>query len=543
MQITDSEIARMTAQQLGPPTFDFVDKKVVILGLARQGIALARFFVTAGALTVISDIASAEQLTTELAMLDELPVELVLGEHPDTLLDGCDLLCLSGGVPPQLAIVQQAIERGIPLSNDSLLTMQFVKAANFGPMIAITGSSGKTTTTTLVGQMLAASGKTVHVAGNIGTPLIDRLQEIAPGDTIVLELSSFQLELFDPTLALGTLDDLGPDIAAILNVTPNHLDRHKTMAAYAAAKFNLLRHLRMDGQVVLNADDPVTGRIGNEKWRSTDESLPDQWQLTNVIASIQLPQEPMATRLIPFSRQRTLPYGAWLDGENLLYNGKIICHRDEIKLRGEHNISNLLAAAAISGAAGATVEAMSEVAITFAGVPHRLEVVTETDGVTWINDSIATSPERAVAALRCFQRHAQTLILLAGGKDKNLPWDTFADEVIARVDYLIGFGNAGSMIMEKVQERAQFLRKRAPNSALVQRLDEAVALAGRVAGISSIAYAGGRTGDTEQPDALANVVLLSPGGTSYDAYRDFEARGEHFRSLVNRWTAERSLTE
>ncbi|MCB0189768.1 MAG: hypothetical protein KDE31_36100, partial [Caldilineaceae bacterium] len=186
---------------------------------------------------------------------------------------------------------------------------------------------------------------------------------------------------------------------------------------------------------------------------------------------------------------------------------------------------------------------MREVAISFAGVPHRLEVVTNTGGVTWINDSIATSPERAVAALRCFQPHTQTLILLAGGKDKNLPWESFADEVIARVDYLIGFGHAGAMIMEKVQERAQFARHRAPNSALVQRLDEAVALAGRVAGMSSVAYTGGRAGTTEKPDTMSTVVLLSPGGTSYDAYRDFEERGEHFRTLVTRWTTERTLTE
>ncbi|MCB0126819.1 MAG: UDP-N-acetylmuramoyl-L-alanine--D-glutamate ligase [Caldilineaceae bacterium] len=543
MQIKDCETAAMVAQQMGAPAFDFRDKKVVILGLARQGIALARFFVAAGAYTVVSDAAPAEKLTDELAALEDLSVHFVLGEHPASLLEGCDLLCLSGGVPPQLPIVQQAIAQGIPLSNDSLLTMQLVKAGNLGPVITITGSSGKTTTTTLVGQMLAASGQTVHVGGNIGTPLIDRLHKVAPGDAIVLELSSFQLELFDPTLALGTLEDLGPDIAAILNVTPNHLDRHANMAAYATAKFNLLRHLRLDGQVVLNADDPVTSRIGNDLWGTTVDTLPQQWQLNNVIASIQRPLEASQNRLIPFSRQRSLPYGAWLDGENLVYNGDVICQRAEVKLRGDHNISNLLAAAAISGAAGATVEAMRTVAVTFAGVPHRLEVVTNSDGVTWINDSIATSPERAVAALRCFQPHAQTLILLAGGKDKNLPWDTFADEVITRVDYLIGFGNAGAMIMEKVQERAQFTRQRAPNSALVQRLDEAVALAGRVAGISSVAYAGGRAGTSEAPDALPTVVLLSPGGTSYDAYRDFEARGEHFRTLVARWTTERTLTE
>lgn len=541
-ELADCEIEPMAAAKNTSRIFDFTNKKVVILGLARQGMALARYFVAAGAQTVISDVATADQLEAELARLGDLPVELVLGGHPLTLLDGCHLLCLSGGVPPQLEIVQQAIALGIPLSNDSLLTLQLVRAENLGPVIALTGSSGKTTTTTLVGQMLAASGMVVHVGGNIGMPLIDQLSAIAPGDCIVLELSSFQLELFDPRLALGTLDDLGPDVAAILNVTPNHLDRHTDMAAYALAKFNLLRHLRMDGQVVLSADDPVTSRLGNGAWEGSADTLPDQWQMNHVIASVQLPLHEPMHRLIPFSRQRQLPYGAWLDGETLRYNGQPICQRAEIKLRGDHNVSNLLAAAAISGAAGATVAAMRDVAISFAGVPHRLEVVSEQRGVTWINDSIATSPERAVAALRCFQPHAQTLILLAGGKDKNLPWDIFADEVIGRVDYLIGFGHAGPMIMEKVQERAQFTKHRAPNSALVQRLDEAVALAGRVAGTSSGALSGGRTGNIEQPDPLPTVVLLSPGGTSYDAYRDFEARGEHFRALIGRWLAERTMT-
>jgi len=532
----------MAATKMSSTIFDFAHKKVVILGLARQGMALARYFVAAGAQTIISDFATADKLDAEIAQLGDLPVELVLGGHPLTLLDGCNLLCLSGGVPPQLEIVQRAIERGIPLSNDSLLTLQLLRDRALGPIIALTGSSGKTTTTTLVGQMLAASGKVVHVGGNIGTPLIDQLAAIEPGDCVLLELSSFQLELFDAQLAFGALDELGPDVAAILNVTPNHLDRHADMAAYALAKFNLLRHLRRDGQVILSADDPVTSRLGNGAWAGTTQTLPEQWQMNHLIASVQQPLQEQEQRLVPFSRQRPLPYGAWLDGETLYYNGEPICTRGEIKLRGDHNVSNLLAAAAISGAAGATVAAMREIAISFAGVLHRLEVVSEADGVTWINDSIATSPERAVAALRCFQPHAQTLILLAGGKDKNLPWDIFADEVIERVSYFIGFGHAGSMIMEKVQERAQFTKHRAPSLALVQRLDEAVALAGRVAGTSSVALTGGRTGDTKEPNASSTVVLLSPGGTSYDAYRDFEARGEHFRALVARWLAERTLT-
>ena len=539
--------------------FEFQGRKVVILGLARQGLALARFFVRAGAQTIISDAAPAEKLMQEIAHLGELPVELALGGHPLSLLDGCDLLCLSGGVPPQSDFVQAAIARGIPLSNDSLLTLQLARHRGLGPLLALTGSSGKTTTTTLVGLMLAASDKRVHVGGNIGTPLIDRLDEIKPGEPIVLELSSFQLELFDPKLAWGDLTGIGPDVAAILNITPNHLDRHPDMAAYANAKFNLFRHVPPGAQLVVSADDPVTQRLVPPEEAIQQQALPTAWQLDNLLSTEQERIAPNGNTTVAFSRVQPLSRGAWLAGDQLLYNGQAICARSTVLLRGDHNISNLLAAATISGAAGATIAAMQQVATTFQGVRHRLEIVSSDAQVTWINDSIATAPERAVAALRCFRVGEQTLILLAGGKDKNLPWEQFADEVITRVNYLIGFGHAGAMIVDKVQERAQFTKRRAPNCAVVQRLDEAVALAARVAGLTtptatlphpnhnshngyngSNGHGNGHNGT--QRDLCSTVVLLSPGGTSYDAYRDFEERGEHFRRLVNTWNMTQGQT-
>ncbi|RIK43144.1 MAG: UDP-N-acetylmuramoyl-L-alanine--D-glutamate ligase [Chloroflexi bacterium] len=507
---------------VGRDEFDFTDRRVVILGLARQGSALARFFVHQGAQVVVSDAAPVEQLQPEIEALGALPVELVLGAHPTTLLDGCDLLCLSGGVPPQIDLVQTAIARGVRLSNDSLLTLQLARRRGLGPIFAITGSSGKTTTTTLVGLMLEAAGKRVHVGGNIGTPLIDRLENIAPGDCIVLELSSFQLELFDPSVAWGGLAGSGPDVAAILNVTPNHLDRHASMADYAAAKFNLLHFLLAGATVVLNADDAVTGRVARCRLPVAALPLPASWQVDAAVAEAQSSIVLGASSIVCFSTQQTLCGGAWLDGERLVYNGRPFAERREVQVRGDHNISNLLAAAAISGVAGVEPAAMHEVATTFAGVPHRLETIAEDNGTIWINDSIATSPERAVAALRSFSPGAQTLILLAGGKDKNLPWERFAEEVIERVSYLIGFGQAGAMIVNTVQDHARYLRRPAPNTAVVQRLDEAVELAARVAQIRP------RCGNT--------VVLLSPGGTSYDAYKDFEARGAHFRQLVAKWT-------
>lgn len=494
----------------------FAGRKVVILGLARQGSALARFFVAAGARVVISDAAPAESLRAEVDALGALSVDLVLGGHPHTLLDDCALLCLSGGVPPQLALVQAAIARGIPLTNDSLLTFQFAAQLGLGPLIGITGSSGKTTTTTLLGRILSTGGRNAHVGGNIGVPLLDRLGNVHPGEPLAMELSSFQLELYDSGVAWGHLDGIGPQIATITNLTPNHLDRHPSMAAYAAAKLNLLRHMQPGATLVVNVDDPVTSRLLPPLLGHKRRKLPAEWRLDDMMAEARADLEARGIRLLPVSRLVPLEEGAWLDGDTLVCAGEPVLDRKEAQLRGDHNISNMLTAFALAHAAGADVAAMREAACSFTGVAHRLEVVREHNGVIWINDSIATSPERAVAGMRSFDPGHQTLILLAGGKDKNLPWDTFANEAVARVSFLIGFGHSGPMIVEAVQERARFSQQKAPNCAVVQRLDEAVVLAERIAGPNS-------------------VVLLSPGGTSYDAYKDFEARGEHFRQLVRRY--------
>lgn len=503
----------------------FTGRRIVILGLARQGLALARFFCSCGANVAVSDLASADTLQAELAALGDLPVELALGSHPLSLLDGCDLLCLSGGVPPQSAFVAEAAARDIPLSNDSLLSLQIAKALDLGPAVAITGSSGKTTTTTLTGEMLAGPGRTVHVGGNIGTPLLDRLDTVQRREPIVLELSSFQLELFDPALAWGRIDQEGPSVGAILNITPNHLDRHPSMAAYAAAKLNLLRSMPAGARLIVNLDDPVTASLAGARPQRNASSaaaeanhaqaIPDEWNLEPLLAEARALIRRRKLRLIPFSSRQRLTFGAWLEDDTLMLHGRPICRRQDVKLRGNHNISNLLAAAAISHAAGADLDTIRRVAQTFAGVPHRLEVVAQANGITWINDSIATSPERAIAGLRSFPAGEQTLILLAGGKDKNLPWDTFAAESLARVSFLIGFGHSGSMIVNAVKERARFGQQPIPGYAVVQRLDEAVELAARMAPPNS-------------------VVLLSPGGTSFDAYRNFEERGEHFRRLVTK---------
>ncbi len=475
---------------MGKAVTTWAGRSVVILGLARQGMALARFFVAQGARVTVSDRLPASELREAMAALEGLPVRYALGGHPEQLLDDCDLLCLSGGVPTDLPIVRAARARGIPLSNDTQLTLERSPA----PVIGITGSAGKTTTTALVGEILRAARITAHVGGNIGLPLIDRLEDVAATDWLVLELSSFQLELCTRS----------PHIAAVLNVTPNHLDRHPSMSHYTAAKAHILRWQGSGDVAVLAADDAVTGPW----WRTGRVEIPAGRGQPAV-------EFPLAARRVGFSARREVPEGAFVR------DGRVILRREgdeepvlplaDIRLRGEHNVWNVLAACAIAGAVGVPVAAMAEAVRAFRGVEHRLEVVREWNGVLWVNDSIATAPERAIAALRSFE---QPLVLLAGGRDKKLPWDVFAREVRRRVRHLICFGEAGPMIADVVRREAEGMANgRLEGVSICEDLASAVRAAARTA----------RPGE---------VVLLAPGGTSFDAYRDFAERGEHFRHLV-----------
>ncbi len=475
----------------------YADLKVTILGMARQGLAVGRFFSAAGARVTFSDLRSAEELAGARREMSEyaagagrpLPA-FVFGGHPLALLDQTDLLCLSGGVSPAQPIVQAAARRGIALTNDGDLTLRHCPA----PLIGITGSAGKTTTTTLVGLMLQAAGFTVHVGGNIGLPLIDRLGSFGPGDKAVMELSSFQLELFSRS----------PAIAALLNVTPNHLDRHPSMSHYAAAKANILRFQEPGDICVLNADDPYTR----------------PWLLTGRCRVAEGPGQaevcfPLRASCLGFSLVDSVEEGAFVCDDALIWrrSGQAdlrICRISDIRLRGRHNVANVLAACCLAGAAGAGGAAMTSVATSFAGVEHRLEIVRERAGVLWVNDSIATTPERAIAALESF---AEPIVLLAGGRDKHLPWEEFAAIAGEKARHVVLFGEAAGLIAAALTAQGDVVANQGLGVTRCSDLEGAVAAAGRIA----------RPGD---------VVLLSPGGTSFDAYQDFVARGQHFRKLV-----------
>ena len=455
-------------------------QRVVILGLARQGMALARYLVQAGARVVISDRQPAEKLAANLAALSDLPIEYVLGGHPPSLLDGADLLCLSGGVDANIPLAQEARRRGVPLSNDSQI---FLEACPAGVMtVGVTGSAGKTTTTTLVGRILTpppqqsrqARGVRTWIGGNIGNPLIAEVHRMRVGDIAVMELSSFQLEIMTRC----------PQVGAVLNITPNHLDRHGTMEAYTAAKSHILLHQSAADVAVLGLDDVGARRL----------SLL------------------VRGRLVYFSGATLVAAqeGTFLRDEVIVFRWgrreQAVCAVKDIGLRGQHNVLNVLAACAISGAAGAIPEAMRAGIEGFTGVEHRLEFVRERDGVKWYNDSIASAPERVVAALNSFE---EPIVLLAGGRDKKLPWEDFARLAKTRVKCLVLFGEAGPLIQRAVEaanmDRAQY--------TLCGKLGEAVRVA---------------AGKAESGD----VVLLSPGCTSFDEFTDFAERGEKFKEWV-----------
>ena len=448
----------------------------MILGLARQGEALARFAASVGAEVIVSDLRSAESVQDSVANLEDLEISYVFGEHPITLLDGTDVLAVSGGVPSSAPIVAAARERGIRVSNDSVeFTMR-----SPAPIVAVTGSAGKTTTTVLTGAMGRKSGRTTWVGGNIGRPLIADLKHMTANDLVVQELSSFQLEMWSSEWGNEALR--GPAVAAVLNITPNHLDRHQTMHAYAAAKGNLLHHQTGDDVAILSADDAGSIALASR----------------------------VRGRLRTFSARGAVEDGAyvhlgqiWLQGDG---NNNPVCQLGEIGLRGEHNLLNVLAAVTLADSAGIDIPCMRRAISSFSGVSHRLETVAEIGGVTYVNDSIATAPERALAGIAAFR---EPLVLLAGGRDKQMAWEQWAQEVLRRVRHIVLFGELGRTLEMRLKEQGQ-------SQATVTRLEtmaEAVECAARLA----------------QP---GDVVLLSPGGTSYDAFKDFEERGEQFRSLV-----------
>jgi UDP-N-acetylmuramoylalanine--D-glutamate ligase len=458
---------------------NWTGKRVLIIGAARQGLALARFLCRQGAEVTLNDRRTGEQLEKTVQAMKGFNLKWVFNHHDLNLLEETDMVCLSGGVSVDLPLAQEAIVRGLTLSNDTEIFLSLVPCR----VIGITGSAGKTTTTTLVARIAEADIKLpvrVWVGGNIGLPLIDHLSEIKPNDLVILEISSFQLELMTRS----------PQIGAILNITPNHLDRHGSIEAYTSAKARLLNFQTSRDTAILDRDDPGA------------------WNLVNQVRG----------RLVTFSLNplpNTLE-GVYLADNNIWLQtpegNQQVMSCQVINLRGSHNLRNILAACAITYAAGISIESMVTGVAGFKGVDHRLEWVRNLREINWYNDSIATAPERTIAAIQSF---TEPIVLLLGGRDKNLPWEDLAELIHQRVDHIVVFGEAAEKILTAIGP--VFPGKKPLTIDHCKGLQSAIEAAARVA----------------TPGA---IVLLSPGGTSFDEFIDFEERGESYRRWVKQLT-------
>ena len=443
---------------------------MVVIGLARSGLASIRQLLADGALVTVNDKRGEAALRPkERIFLAQHPeVQFVGGGHPSGLVDDKTALVIKNpGVPAGLLPLEEAARLGIPVITEVEYAFWKMKAM----LVAVTGTNGKTTTTALTGEIYKAAGRKTFTAGNIGLPLADVVQEAGKDDVIVAELSSFQLE--------GTLT-FRPHLCAILNLTPDHLDRHGSFAAYAEAKARIFANQHGDDAVVLNADDPGT---------------------------MQLADRP-ASRIYLFSRKRKVERGAYVrDGFIVLRDGvreEEICRTQDVAIPGAHNLENALAAALLAWLGGVKADVIADVLKSFPGVPHRLEYVRTVADVDYINDSKGTNPDATIKALEAIPKR---IILIAGGYEKGADFTPLAKVMQGKVGHAVLIGQSAERLGRALAE-AGF-----DAYTFAATLEEAVKLASGMA----------RPGD---------VVLLSPACASWDMFRDFEERGEVFKKAV-----------
>lgn len=441
------------------------NKRVLVVGLGRSGAASAFFLQDHGAKVTVSDEKSEAQLQNEIAALLDRGVSIETGRHGERTFRDQDLIVVSPGVPSDQAQLQQARTLGIPVIGEVELAFCFLE----GRVIAITGSNGKTTTTTLVGEILSKSGKKTLVGGNIGTPVISLAAQSAPDTVTVLEISSFQLE---------TIRQFRPWIAAILNVTPDHLDRHRTFQAYVDAKARIFENQQAGDFAVLNADDPTCAMLQG-KVKGTLE-----W----------------------FSRKQAVESGAFLQGDQIVFRqgGKdqAVLSRQDIQLKGAHNLENVLAAVAIGMLAGCAPGDIKKAVSEFRAVEHRLELVATVNGVSFYNDSKATNVDATVKALESFPGNIH---LILGGKDKGSDYTTLNALLRERAKAAYLIGAAAEKIASQVQGAASIVRSGTLDRAVRQAFEAA------------------KSGD---------VVLLAPACASFDQFENYEHRGRVFKELV-----------
>jgi UDP-N-acetylmuramoylalanine--D-glutamate ligase len=449
------------------PGFDLEGKRVMVVGLARTGLACALFSAAYGAHVTATDDRTESELGETATRLREAGVKLEAGGIREGSFLEQDLIVVSPGVPANIPALAAARKKGIAIWSEIELAWRYLR----GKLVAITGSNGKTTTTSLVGHILRTSNISTHVGGNIGTPLLSFVERSSDTDVTVAEVSSFQLE---------TVDAFRPEIGVMLNLTPDHLDRHATFEDYAAAKMRMFENQLERDWAVLNADDPeVTKRT------------------------------PAKPKLCWFSRQKRVAVGAFLLNDNIMFRNEgfevELAKRSQIPLRGEHNLENVLAACAASYLAGATPAAIAKGVKTFQAVEHRLEFVAEIGGVEFFNDSKATNVDAAVKALEAFPSGLRVIL---GGKDKGSPYTPLVPLLKERARQVLLIGAAAPKIADDLAELGTVVPIERADT-----LERAVHLA----------YRSAEAGDT---------VLLAPACSSFDQFENYEHRGRTFKQVV-----------
>ena len=456
---------------------ELAGKKVLIIGAARSGVAAARFLVERGAVVALNDQKPIEKWSADALALKEAGVGLLPGETPSWLLDQIELVVVSPGVPATIVPIRYAERAGAEVIGEVELAARFLK----GRIVAITGSNGKTTTTSLIGELLRDAGFTVQVGGNIGRPLISMVESSQDDGWTVAELSSFQLE---------TIKTFRPSIAVVLNVTPNHMDRYETFNDYAAAKHRIFMNQTEDDVAVLNADDETVS-----SWASG-----------------------LLAKVMHFSVRQELERGFFLRDDELVFRWdegeQDLLHVNEMKLRGLHNVENVAAALTVGIAASAQIESMRDTVKHFNPVEHRLEFVDEVAGVRFYNDSKATSVDATLKALEAFASDSGRVVLILGGKGKKAPYAPLAPLVRDKVRKLVLIGEDAETIANELGEHAQFERASDMKDAVTASF-----------------------GAAEKGD----VVLLAPACASFDMFESFEHRGRVFKEdvadLKTRWHA------
>ncbi|MEP7039196.1 MAG: UDP-N-acetylmuramoyl-L-alanine--D-glutamate ligase [Acidobacteriota bacterium] len=454
-------------------------RKTLVLGAGKSGVTSAKFLAERGATVALHDKKPQEEWTDEARSLKNKNIGLIDGQIPSWLLDQIDLVVISPGVPTNTIPARYVDRKDGEVIGEIELAYRFMK----GRIVAITGSNGKTTTTTLIGELLKNAGIKTQIGGNIGTPLVSLAETSTDETWTVVELSSFQLE---------TIVDFRPNVAIALNVTPNHLDRYDLFSDYAAAKHRIFMNQTADDLAVLNADDQITA----------------SWQ------------NGLKAQVSFFSVKKELDEGLFLRGKDLVCraNGKekILTTRDEIFLRGLHNVENVLAAFAAGLACGASPDSMRETVKNFKGVEHRIEFVTEIEGVKFYNDSKATSVDATQKALEALSETGGKTILILGGRGKNAPYSPLADLIERSVRKIITIGEDAENIENQLQNHVEIVRANDMKDAVVKSFESA-----------------------EKGDA----VLLAPACASFDMFKSYEERGAIFKKEVGNLTVKTQRKE